>query len=96
MTDKRGEPAPSFSENGERKPARNKLSFAEAKEFKTVEERIAAAEKKLLEQHAMLENPAVTSDAALLRNTCLQIEETQKIVETLYLRWAALEKKAKE
>jgi ATP-binding cassette subfamily F protein uup len=74
--------------------SKKKLSYAEAQEFKTVEKRIAAAEEELRRQRERLENPAVTSDATLLRETCLQMEQTQKTVEALYLRWAELEKKA--
>jgi len=74
--------------------AKKKLSFAEAQEFKTVEKRIADAEQELREQRAMLEDPAVTSDPTLLRETCVRLEQTQKTVEGLYARWAELEQKA--
>ena len=74
--------------------AKKKLSFAEIQEFKTVEKRIAEAEQQLTDQRAMLENPAVASDPALLRDTCVQMEHTQKAVEALYARWAELEQKA--
>ena len=73
--------------------AKKKLSYIEARELATIEERIAEAEKTVEAKHAALEDPAVTSDPALLRETCVQMEEAQKTIDTLYARWAELEKK---
>jgi ATP-binding cassette subfamily F protein uup len=72
---------------------KKKLSYIEARELATIEERIAEAEKQVDAKRAALEDPAVTSDAALLRNTCVQMEEAQKKIDTLYARWAELEQK---
>jgi ABC transport system ATP-binding/permease protein len=74
-------------------PTRKKLSFAETREFETMEKRIAEAEQELRNQCATLEDPVVRGDAALLRNTCVRMEEAQKVVDDLYLRWAELEQK---
>jgi ATP-binding cassette subfamily F protein uup len=74
-------------------PKKKKLSFAEAREFETIEERVADAEKELHVHHVALEDPAVMSDPALLQRTCKLVEEAQHIVDGLYARWAELEKK---
>jgi ABC transport system ATP-binding/permease protein len=73
--------------------AAKKLSFGEVKELETMEERIADAEQELQSQSAMLEDSAVQSDAGLLRDTCLRVEEAQKRIDGLYHRWTELEEK---
>lgn len=73
--------------------AKKKFSFAEAQEFEVIEKRIAKAEQEVRNQSAMLGDPAVMSDAALLRSTCVRMEEAQKAVDDLYRRWAELEQK---
>jgi ATP-binding cassette subfamily F protein uup len=73
--------------------AKKKLSFTEVREYENIEQRIAEAEKMLRDQNLLLEDPAVTGDAARLRDTCLQIEQAQKLVESLYRRWTELDQK---
>ena len=72
---------------------KKKLSFAEAREFETIEKRVADAEHELRAHHIALEDPAVMSDPALLQRTCKLVEEAQNVVDGLYARWAELEKK---
>jgi ATP-binding cassette subfamily F protein uup len=72
---------------------KRKLSYIEARELATIEERIAEAEREVDAKRAALEDPTVTSDAVLLRETCVRMEEAQKTIDTLYARWAELEKK---
>jgi len=72
---------------------RKKLSYGEAREFATIEERIGTAEQELLAKRAALEDPAIASDRLDFRDTCAQFEEAQKAVDRLYARWAELEKK---
>jgi len=72
---------------------KKKLSYMEARELSTIEERIAEAEKLVDVKRSALEDPAVTSDATLLRETCIQLEDAQKTIDTLYARWAELEQK---
>lgn len=73
--------------------ARKKLSFQEAREFETIEKRIAEAEQELRNQSVMMEDPIVMSNPDLLRNACLRMEQAQKAVDDLYVRWADLEQK---
>jgi ATP-binding cassette subfamily F protein uup len=72
---------------------KKKLSYMEARELSTIEERIAEAEKLVDIKRSALEDPAVTSDTTLLRETCVQLEDAQKTIDTLYARWAELEQK---
>jgi ABC transport system ATP-binding/permease protein len=81
----RGEPQPAA--------AKKKLSYVEVRELETIEERIADADRKLEANRAALEDPAVTSDPALLKTTCIEMEEAQNTLDRLYARWAELEKK---
>ena len=73
--------------------SKKKLSFTEVREFETIEHRIAETERELEAQVASLGDPAVTSDAALLRATTLRIDELHRAIESLYTRWAELEQK---
>jgi ATP-binding cassette subfamily F protein uup len=88
-------PKSSAAAVGTSQPAggKKKLSYMEARELSTIEERIAEAEKLVDVKRSALEDPAVTSDATLLRETCIQLEDAQKTIDTLYARWAELEQK---
>jgi ABC transport system ATP-binding/permease protein len=83
------------SATGESQPAssKKKLSYAEVRDLETIEERIAEADKILEAKRVALEDPAVTSDPALLKTTCIEMDEAQNTLDTLYARWAELEKK---
>ena len=72
---------------------KKKLSYTEAREFATIEERIATAEQELHEKRAALEDPSIRSDGRRLQSICAQLEEAEKNVDKLYARWAELEQK---
>lgn len=72
---------------------KKKLSFAETREYETIEKRIAEAELALRNHCERLEDSAVVNDAARLRETALEVQEAQKVVDDLYVRWADLEQK---
>ena len=74
-------------------PGRKKLSYKEARELETIEQRIVDAEKGLQALHDSLLDPAVMSDANRLRTISLEMETAQKAIDTLYARWAELEAK---
>jgi ATP-binding cassette subfamily F protein uup len=74
---------------------KQKLTFGEIREFETIEQRIADAEKELEAQWAAMQDPAVMAEAQLLHRTSVRIEELQKAVEDLYARWAELEQRSK-
>jgi ATP-binding cassette subfamily F protein uup len=72
---------------------KKKLSYKEARELETIEQRIAEAEKELQARHDSLLDLAVVSDAARLRTLSLEMEVAQKAIDNLYARWAELEAK---
>ncbi|HEV7676076.1 MAG TPA: ATP-binding cassette domain-containing protein, partial [Candidatus Angelobacter sp.] len=73
--------------------ARKKLSYLEAREFATIEQRIAQAEDTLEKKRAAAEDPKIASDAARLLSAHAEMDEAQKTVNDLYSRWAELEGK---
>jgi ATP-binding cassette subfamily F protein uup len=73
--------------------ARKKLSYLEAREFATIEQRIAEAEETLTKKRAAAEDPKIASDAARLLSAHAEIDEVQKTVDKLISRWAELEDK---
>ncbi len=74
-------------------PAKKKLSYLEAREFATIEERLAQAEQLLQEKRAAAEDPDIASDAGRLLTAHAEMEQAQKAVDQLYSRWAELEEK---
>jgi len=89
----RSRSAPAASPPAVRK---KKLSYGEAREFATIEQRIAAAEQDLHAKRSALEDPAISSDVGRLRRICDEMGEAQKTIDHLYARWAELEKKQDE
>jgi ABC transport system ATP-binding/permease protein len=74
--------------------AKKKLSYMEAREYSTIEQRIADAEQWLKEKQAALEDPAIVSNAARLVSAHAELEEAQKALDGLIERWTELEEKA--
>jgi len=72
---------------------KKKLSYLEAREFATIEERIAQAEELLQAKRGAAEDPSIASDAARLLSAHAELEHAQKAVDALYARWAELEQK---
>jgi ATP-binding cassette subfamily F protein uup len=71
--------------------AKRKLSYIEAREYATLEARIAQAEQSLEAKRAALDDPAIASDGPRLLAASVEIEAAQNIVDQLYARWAELE-----
>ena len=83
---------------GRRSPARcrttkKKLSYLDAREYETIEQRVAAAEQTVEARRASLEDPAVMRDAVLMHQAYRDFEAAQEAVDSLYARWAELEQK---
>jgi len=74
--------------------AKKRLSYMEAREYSTIEQRIADAEQLLKEKRAALEDPAIVSNAARLVSAHADLEEAQKALDGLIERWTELEEKA--
>lgn len=83
--------------NGTKPPpsssGKKKLSYLEAREWATIEDRIAAAEEALTAKRAAFEDPAIASDGPKLLQAQAEMEQAQKAVDELYSRWAELEAK---
>jgi len=77
----------------EQAAAKKKLSYLEAREYATIEQRVANAEQVLQEKRAQLENPAIASDGPGLLKAHAEMDEAQKTADELYSRWAELEQK---
>jgi ABC transport system ATP-binding/permease protein len=73
--------------------ARKKLAYLEAREYATIEERVAQAEQVLQAMRARLADPAIGSDGPRLLAAHAEMETAQKEVDELYARWAELEAK---
>lgn len=72
---------------------KKKLSYLEAREYATIEERIAKAEQLRDAKRAALEDPAIASDASRLLNAHAELEKAQDDLDAMYTRWAELEAK---
>ena len=85
--------SPRAAISGETSSAKVKLSYLEAREYASIEERVAEAEKVLQEKREQLEDPAIASDGPRLLAADAEMEEAQNKVDELYARWSELEKK---
>jgi ATP-binding cassette subfamily F protein uup len=72
---------------------KKKLSYMEAREFATIEDRIHDCEERLRAKRIELDDPAVASDGARLLELLRDIEEAQEQVDRLIERWAELSEK---
>jgi ATP-binding cassette subfamily F protein uup len=72
---------------------KKKLSYNDARELASMEERIAEAEDILRAKRAVLEDPTIASDGPRLVAAAAEVEAAQKAVDALYLRWSELEDK---
>ncbi len=86
-------PAPRPEGSEGRTPAKSRLSYLEAREYASIEERVAAAEELLQAKREQLEDPAIASDGPRLLSAHAEMEAAQGQVDELYRRWAELEKK---
>jgi ATP-binding cassette subfamily F protein uup len=73
--------------------AKTKLSYLEAREYATIEQRVADAEQMLQAKRGQMEDPAIASDGPRLLAAHAEMEEAQNKVDELYGRWSELEKK---
>lgn len=81
------------TENAETSPAKKKLSYLEAREYDSIEQRVAAAENILHAKREQLEDPAIVSDGPRLMAAHAALEQAQAEVDALYARWTQLENK---
>jgi ATP-binding cassette subfamily F protein uup len=74
--------------------SKKKLSYLEAREFATIEERVEAADARLDEARDRVSDPEVAVDATKLTEALAEMETAQTELDTLYARWAELTEKA--
>jgi ABC transport system ATP-binding/permease protein len=74
-------------------PARKKLSYLEAREYATIEQRVEEAEQLVKSKRAELEDPTNATDAPRLVAAQSDLDAAQQALDELYERWAELEKK---
>jgi ATP-binding cassette subfamily F protein uup len=72
---------------------KKKLSYKEACELETIEDRIADAERELQAKHDVLLDPAIMSDGLRLHAASIDMDAAQKVIDHLYARWVELEQK---
>lgn len=73
---------------------KKKLSYLEAREFATIEERVEAADARLEAAQVRVNDPEIAIDAAKLTAALAEMEAAQAEIDTLYARWAELTEKA--
>jgi ATP-binding cassette subfamily F protein uup len=71
-------------------PAKKKLSYMEAREFATIEDRIEEAELQLAAMRSKVEDSAIARDAAALTEALIEMERSKATVDRLVERWAEL------
>lgn len=79
--------------SGPASPKTRKLSYLDARDYETIEQRIDEAEQVLQARRAALEDPNVVSDGRRIQEALRSIDEAQKAVDALYDQWAVLEEK---
>jgi ATP-binding cassette subfamily F protein uup len=85
-------PARSASSGSASSP-KKKLSYKEARQYASIEEHIADAERLVQSARAALENPSIASDGPKLLTAQSEMDQAQKDLDALYELWAELEKK---
>jgi ATP-binding cassette subfamily F protein uup len=75
-------------------PAKKKLSYLEAREYSTIEQRVEEAEQLVQAKRAELEDPINATNAPRLVSAQAELDRAQQALDALYARWAELEKKS--
>ena len=73
---------------------KKKLSYLEAREFATIEQRVEESDARLHAARERVEDPAIASDAAALEQALAELDAAQHESDALYARWAELTEKA--
>jgi len=75
-------------------PTKKKLSYLEAREYASIEQRVEEAEQLVQAKRAELEDPVNAMDAPRLVSAQAALDAAQQALDALYARWAELEKKS--
>ena len=76
------------------KSGKKKLSYLEAREYATIEQRVDQAEERLNAARDLLDDPSVATNAEALTAALQEMEQAQAVADELYARWAELTEKA--
>ena len=88
-------PTPSIlSEPQSPAPTKKKLSYLEAREFATIEQRVEESDARLAAAQRRVNDPAIATDAAALQEALAELERAKEENDSLYARWAELSEKA--
>ena len=77
-------------EIAENREKRKKLSYLEAREFATIEQRVEESDARLSAAHGRVEDPLIATDAAGLQAALEELAAAQEENDLLYARWAEL------
>jgi ATP-binding cassette subfamily F protein uup len=80
----------SGSEQPSSSGGKKKLSYLEAREFATIEERVEESDARLAAARARVEDREIATDATALQQALLELDAAQHENDVLYARWAAL------
>src|SRR6266404_965957 len=73
--------------------SKKKLSYIESREWEQIEQKIAEAEQRLRVTQQELHHPETVTDSTRLLECYEKVNEAQKIVDDLYIRWEVLSSK---
>ena len=73
---------------------KKKLSYLEAREFASIEQRVEESDARLMAARTRVEDPAIASDAAALQEALEELDRARQENDDLYARWAELTEKA--
>jgi ABC transport system ATP-binding/permease protein len=73
---------------------KKKLSYLEAREFASIEQRVEESDARLAAAHEQVERPGIATDAAALQKALAELDAAQHESDALYARWAELTEKA--
>ena len=74
--------------------SKKKLSYLEAREYASIEDKVEAAEERLNAARDLLDEPSVATNADALTAALHEMEQAQAVADELYARWAELTEKA--
>jgi ATP-binding cassette subfamily F protein uup len=74
---------------------KGKLSYLEKREYEEIEGKITEMEGEVVKLNHILEKPEIAENPQKLSETCQAIGLAENRIEQLYLRWHALDQKAK-
>jgi ABC transport system ATP-binding/permease protein len=84
----------SSADSGSSSVMKKKLSYLEAREFASIEQRVEESDARLMAARTRVEDPAIASDAAALQEALEELDRARQENDDLYARWAELTEKA--